>query len=181
MPRFIRSLSRTTGAIIRSHICSGKRRNRIHQPVCSEALGNSGAIGSLSERHRPSDSSEHARQRRNFCGGKETTGSAQIHNLKTTSSDANNSLLQRPEAEKLIRQAMASLPSRYDVITGCSGVGKSTLVREVARTIPNAVYIAIPVIYDWDLEDQIADTFADAVGWRNSKYELSEPSLLAGN
>lgn len=45
----------------------------------------------------------------------------------------------------MVERVIESPPSSYDLITGNSGTGKSTLVCRLARRLPGVVYVTIPL------------------------------------
>ena len=50
----------------------------------------------------------------------------------------------RPDVERTVELVIKSTPTRYDLITGNPGTGKSTLVYRLARRLPGIVFATIP-------------------------------------
>ena len=54
------------------------------------------------------------------------------------------SMIDRPDVEKMVESVIKSPPTKYDVIVGNHGTGKSTLVYRLACRLPGIVYVTIP-------------------------------------
>jgi hypothetical protein len=57
---------------------------------------------------------------------------------------ADPDIVDRPDAEKMVELVIKSPPTKYDIIVGNHGTGKSTLVYRLARRLPGVIYVAVP-------------------------------------
>ncbi|KAF8537844.1 hypothetical protein BDD12DRAFT_911207 [Trichophaea hybrida] len=83
--------------------------------------------------------------------------------LQKRSVPATTDFIERPEAWKQVTQALTSAPTKYDVIIGYHGTGKSTLIREIAGEIPGIVYVLIPPCKPGKCEELLTAAFKEAL------------------
>jgi len=57
---------------------------------------------------------------------------------------ADRNIIDRPDAENMVESVIKSPPTKYDVIVGNHGTGKSTLVYRLACRLPGIVYVTVP-------------------------------------
>jgi len=50
----------------------------------------------------------------------------------------------RPDLERMVERVIKSSPTKYDIIVGNHGTGKSTLVYRLARRLPGVIYVTLP-------------------------------------
>ena len=72
--------------------------------------------------------------------------------------------IKRPEAEERFEKIIKSSPSRYSVVLGSHGTGKSTLAKNVARKTRGAIYVDVPPTVK--NEEKLDSALRDALGWR---------------
>ena len=79
--------------------------------------------------------------------------------------------VERPVISEMIRDRLTKR-TRYEVIVGNSGTGKSTIVKKVASTIPGAIYIH-PAM-GGNVAATLADAFAAALNWEEQGLSWRE-------
>ena len=67
---------------------------------------------------------------------------ARLEEFYPDSDDEN--FVSRPDTEKLVESFIKSPPTKYGVMVGGHGTGKSTLAKRVARKLPGVIYVIIP-------------------------------------
>jgi len=85
--------------------------------------------------------------------------------------------VERPAISKVIRDKLTQ-HTRYEVIVGNHGTGKSTIVKMIASTIPGAIYVytAVPARGD-NVAATLADALAAALNWEERGLSWREAYL----
>ena len=85
--------------------------------------------------------------------------------------------MERPAISKVIRDKLTQ-HTRYEVIVGNHGTGKSTIVKMIASTIPGAIYVytAVPARGD-NVAATLADALAAALNWEERGLSWREAYL----
>ena len=79
--------------------------------------------------------------------------------------------VERPAISEVIRDRLTKR-TRYEVIVGNLGTGKSTIVEKVASTIPGAIYVYTDV--GGNVAITLADAFAAALNWEEQGLSWRE-------
>ena len=79
-------------------------------------------------------------------------------------------VIDRPDAERMVKNVIESPPSKYDIIVGNYGTGKSTLVYRLARRLPGIVYVTVPPAMagatSYDVQFRFARALEAALDWK---------------
>ena len=70
--------------------------------------------------------------------------------------------VERPAVVEKVRRVLAGTPTRYDVIVGNNGTGKSTVVQKIACETSGALYVLIQP--DEDVGSAVATAIVEALG-----------------